>query len=117
MLPNDRPVKDGDLETEPEFEVLVCGADENLSISREDPEDVRDAEAVFPSLAPAAVPVDRFSMALAPACALEDPNREPCPALFVPARREEAAVPLARVAGSTLLTVPFAFLTWLVNLW
>jgi hypothetical protein len=102
-------VKDDDLETEPEFE--------NLSIFREDPVDVRDAVAVFPSLVPAAVPVDRFTIALAPACALAEPSREPCSALFVPARREEAAVPLARVAGSTLLTVPFAFLTWLVNLW
>ena len=35
-LLNDRPVKDGDLETEPEFEVLVCEVDESLSIFRED---------------------------------------------------------------------------------
>ena len=101
-------MNDDDLETEPEFE--------NLSIFREDLEDASDEEAVFPAFVPAPVPVDRFTIALAPACALEELNREPCPARFVPARREEAAVPLARVAGSTLLTVPFAFLTWLVIL-
>jgi hypothetical protein len=64
-----------------------------------------DALAAFPAL----VPVVRFMSALA-APALAELSRDPCPVLFAPARREEAVLPAARVAGLTLSNLPFGFL-------
>ncbi len=82
-------------------------------VARLVPDDL-DALAVFPVLAPVAVPIERFTSAVAPARALaEFSPSTPDPAPFAPATREEVAVPalrLARVAGSTLPNVPFAFL-------
>jgi hypothetical protein len=72
-----------------------------------------DALAVFPALPPAAVPVDRFMSAVAPARALAEFSLDPDPVRFAPATREEFAVPavrFAREAGSTLPNLPFAFL-------
>jgi hypothetical protein len=77
-----------------------------------------DALAVLPVLVPVVVAVDRFTSAVAPARALAELSRVPCPVVPpVPATREELAVPVARVVGSTLLKVPFEFLKLFEKWW
>jgi hypothetical protein len=77
-----------------------------------------DAPAVPAVPVPVVVPVDRFTSAVAPARALAELSRDPCPVVPpVPATREEVAVPVARVVGSTLLNVPFEFLKELEKWW
>jgi len=95
-------------------------------ILREDPEEARfrgvvDAPAVFAALGAAS----RSITPLALGRALEEPSRNPCadlldPAgvfvdLLAPARLEELRIPVAvaRVTALILLTLPFAFVTWL----
>ena len=99
-LPALRPLKDGDLFTE---------------FAEREPPDVPTrlpAESLFdpeevPAVFPVLVPVPRFASALAASRAVGELSRAPCPALPAPARCEEVVVPLARVAGSTLLKLPF----------
>ena len=106
-LPALRPLKDGALFAE------LTERDTPVDPTRLPVESLFDP-ATVPAAFPALVPAPRFASALAAWRALGELSRELCPvALFPPARCEEAVVPLARVAGSTLLNLPSEPLKWL----
>jgi hypothetical protein len=126
-LPEKAPVLSKSLATETGFLVLPPA----FAIFRGEPEEERPREEEAGSLGPreagfpgfvddvealAAVdPVCRFNIDLAPAWALAELNPDPLVDPPVPARVEECELevpPVARVTALTLLTLPFALVTW-----